>query len=126
MNEEYDFTLPDNIMGWLKEHYGANVSINVNSTDGLNGYGQLMHYSVHVSMLTRTCHRCGYDRLWKPDDSESKCQRHTYNSWRYDDVFVWRDRKSKASLKEEFEKWLTKNRDRKDGPMVQMVYGEFI
>ncbi len=118
MKEQIDTFIPvlpvsmlNNIAEFMKEHDGCNISINFNNADGLNGYGHIMWCSVHISMVTRTCQRCGYDPLWHPDEEQSKCLRHTYDSWRYDDVFIWRSMLKEghiniSSLERAFDIWL--------------------
>ena len=72
--------IPDNIAEYIEDRDGINVSININKADGDYGYAHKTWYSVVLSRITRTCNRCGYDPLWKPNDDDSKCLRHTYNS----------------------------------------------
>lgn len=118
--------IPDNIAKWLTEHNGANFSININSADQMNGYAHIIFYSVIISMLTRTCHNCGYDPIWRPDDEDSKCQRHSYNNWRYDVVFAYSPRGTKLTLEKAFDKWLDLQPKEYayDKPMVKMEYGK--
>ena len=118
-----DFHIPKNIATWIEEHDGVNVSVNFNSASGDYGYGHIIWHSVIISMLTRTCTRCGYDELWKPDDSESKCLRHTYNSYRYDEVFAWSGNDSQIGLEDAFNEWLDKQPSLYYKPAVKMVYG---
>ena len=65
MNIIQHMDIPQNIYEFISSHNGCNLSININSTDAINGYGHIMWYSVHISMLTRTCNRCGYESAGK-------------------------------------------------------------
>lgn len=119
-----DIHIPDNIAKWIKEHDGVNLSINFNSASADSGYAHMLWHTVQISMLTRTCNRCGYDRLWRPDDRESKCQRHTYNAWRYDTVFTWSEFQNSTTLEDAFNKWLEAQPDKYDAPVVKMCFGQ--
>lgn len=122
---ETDFTvdIPENICSWLRRQDGANVSVIFNSSSANCGYGHRILKYVAISRLTRTCVRCGYDPLWNPDDSESKCVRHTYNPWRYDDVFVWEDGTNANPLEADFSRWMDAQPERSDKPVVTMICG---
>lgn len=104
-----DFSMPENMKKWIRCHDGVNLSVNWNAASADCGYAHHLFKSVVLSMLTRTCHRCGFDEVWNPDDSQSKCQRHSYNAWRYDEVFVWADEDNNISLDEAFERWKEAN-----------------
>ena len=86
-------------------------------------YSDMTWYSVILSRLTRTCNRCGYDPLWKPNDDDSKCLRHTYNNWRYDEVFVWSPIDNNQSLEEAFDVWLQSQPTSWDLPVKKMSFG---
>lgn len=115
--------LPENICEWLRQNDGVNVSVNFCSASANCGYTHRILKTVVISMLTRTCVRCGYDPLWNPDDTESKCLRHTYNPYRYDDVFAWEEHKDANSLEDDFSKWLDANPKNCEKPMVTMLCG---
>ena len=116
--------IPDNIAEYIEAHDGINLSININNADGDYGYAHVIWYSVVLSRLTRTCNRCGYDPLWKPNDDDSKCIRHTYNSWRYDEVFVWSPTGNNLSLEEAFDIWWQSQPTSWDQPVKQMTFGQ--
>lgn len=116
-----NFEMPQNIERYLKEHDGVNVAVNFNSASADYGYAHILHKSVVMSKLTRTCNRCGYDPLWKPDDSESKCLRHTYGASRYDPVFSYSYTKNPLSLEECFDIWL----DRQGEVCEYIGFGKF-
>lgn len=120
-----NFSLPENIASWLVRNDGVNVSINLNNASADYGYGHMIWYTVVISMLTRTCHRCGYDRLWNPDDSESKCIRHSYNSERYDEVFAWSAFGNPLSLDEAFDIWQKEQGEYGYKPIVKKMFGRF-
>ena len=117
--------IPDNIAKYIAEHNGVNLNINVSSTDADYGYAHIIWYTVTLSKLTRTCHRCGYDPVWNPDDSNSKCLRHTYNNWRYDAVFTWGHMGSPSiSLEEAFDVWLRSQPASEHQPTKEMTFGQ--
>ncbi|MBQ4361263.1 MAG: hypothetical protein II767_13520 [Proteobacteria bacterium] len=118
---EQHIDIPDNIAEYISKTNGANVAWNINSAFADGEYAHMFWISVVVSRLTRTCNRCGYDPLWQPNDDGSKCQRHTYNSPRYDDVFVWSPEDNNLSLEEAFNVWLTSQPDRWDMPTKFMA-----
>ena len=84
----------------------------------------LKKYEEVKNLPTRTCNRCGYDPLWKPNDDDSKCLRHTYNSWRYDEVFVWSPTDNNLSLEEAFDVWLHSQPTSWDQPVNKMIFGQ--
>ena len=120
-----NFSIPDNIARYIEQHKGVNLAINFNSVSADYGYVHDIHHTVVLSVLTRTCNRCGYDPLWKPDDSESKCIRHTYGRWRYDDVFVWSADTNDLSLEKCFAIWEKRDQERKyNEPANHMIFGK--
>ena len=98
--------IPDNVAEYIEAHDGINLNVNINNSDGDYGYAHMTWYSVSISRITRTCQRCGYDPLWKPNDDDSKCLRHRYGSWRYDRVFVWSPYNNELGLEDAFNVWL--------------------
>lgn len=116
--------IPDNIANYISQHNGSAINITISNASANHGYAHIMWYVVRVSILTRTCHRCGYDVIWNPDDSESKCQRHSYDAWRYDDVFIWSDQFPHLSLEEAFDDWLSAQPTGYMLPMKRKVYGK--
>lgn len=116
--------IPDNIAEYIDRHDGVNLNINFNNASADHGYGHMLWHTISISLLTRTCHRCGYDVIWNPNDSESKCQRHSYNNWRYDDVFIWSEFRNEMTLEEAFDKWLSEQPKRYDQPVKKMVFGK--
>lgn len=115
--------IPDNIAEYIEAHDGINLSINIKNADGDYGYAHMTWYLVILSRLTRTCNRCGYDPLWKPNDDDSKYLRHAYNNWRYDEVFVWSPIDNNQSLEEAFDVWLQSQPTLWDLPVKKMSYG---
>ena len=114
--------IPKNIQRYIKENDGVNLAININSAAGDYGYAHVIWITYVISKLTRTCNRCGYDVIWNPDDSESKCQRHTYDAYRYDDVFIYSEKDNDKSLEEAFEEWESQNRNPYK-PIKRMTFG---
>lgn len=119
--------IPDNIAEYVGSHNGCNLSININSTDGLNGYGMIEHFTVELSILTKTCYRCGYDPLWNPEvDDDLACSRHSYSDQRYDEVFVWRGTEGiqdRIGLEDAFNLWLQAQPKRPFNPVKRMFFG---
>lgn len=116
--------IPDNIAEYIEFRNGVNLSFNINVVDGVNGYGRINLYTVKLSKLTRTCNRCGYDPLWNPKGDECGCHyRHTYNGWRYDDVFIWSPIENEFSLEDAFNHWLNMQPDSIDEPTLKMTFG---
>ena len=122
-----DIKIPDNISRWANGKNGVNIAVNYNFVDGCNGYAHMLFRSVVISQITRHCNRCGYDPLWHPDDSKSKCLRHTYSTWRYDPVFSWTDNQNNLSLEECFDYWLSlqPKENEWNKPAVDMDFGQF-
>lgn len=116
-------TIPENIVKWLEKQDGANLSVNFNSVSANGGYSHIVRWYIEISMLTRTCNRCGYDSLWNPDDSNSKCLRHTYEKPRYDVVFSWMPTRFQWSLEEAFDKWLKEQPKEYWKPTKRMNFG---
>lgn len=115
--------IPDNIAEYAGGH-NCNLSININSTDGVNGYGIIEHFTVHISLHNRICGNCGYNELFRPDLwDHTKCVRHRYGIERYDDVFVWSER-SELSLEEAFDSWLQAQPRSPDEPVKVMIFGK--
>lgn len=115
--------IPDNIAEYIETRDGVNLNININNADGDYGYAHMTWYSVVLSRLTRTCNRCGYDPLWKLNDN-SKCIRHTYNSWRYDEVFIWSPTNNELSLEEAFNVWKKSQPTSIYEPVNRMTFGQ--
>lgn len=120
-----NFEMPQNIERYLKEHDGVNVAVNFNSASADYGYAHCIHKSVVMSKLTRTCNRCGYDPLWNPDDTESKCNRHSYGAYRYDTVFSFSEEDNPLSLKICFDAWLRAQPEQYDKPCKYISFGRF-
>lgn len=118
------FEIPENIIKYIKEHNGTNLEIDYNHADADHGYAHNIFHTVALSMLTRTCHNCGYDVIWNPDDKESHCGRHSYNNWRYDEVFVWSEYQNSITLEEAFNMWLSAQLDVWYKPVVKKTFGQ--
>lgn len=114
--------IPNNIVQYIYRNDGVNLSVNINSAATISGYGRMIFCTYVLSKITRTCHRCGYDPLWNPDDTESKCIRHTYDGYRYDEVFAYSPDDEGRSLEECFEEWLSKNNN-PNKPAERMIFG---
>lgn len=122
--EDLPIAIPANMAEYIRTYHGANLSINFNHVDALNGYGGVLYCTVELSCITRTCRRCGYDLLWKPDDIDSKCLRHAYGSWRYDTVFAYSPVDNELSLEDAFAIWLKAQPASAFQPRKQMMFGK--
>lgn len=111
--------IPDKILDYVRDYDGTNLNVGFNYTTTNCGYGHLFSVSYDLSRLTKTCYRCGYDPLWRPELWESKCQRHRYNSERYDTVFFWQEGYDKQ-LEDCFDEWLAMQEKNKG--MKKMIY----
>ena len=118
------FDIPDNVAEYIEAWDGINLSININNANADFGYGHMTWYTVIISKLTRTCNNCGYDPLWKPNDENSKCGHHTYNAWRYDEVFAWSPIENPMTLEESFDVWLKAQPKRWNEPAKLMIFGK--
>ena len=116
--------LPLNVLRYVEENDGTSIAININSASADYGYAHVIHKSVVISRLTRTCHHCGYDPLWKPDDSESKCRRHIYSTFRYDTVFTWTPNQCDLSLKDAFDQFLKAQPQKYGSPCIRKDFGK--
>ena len=118
-------TIPPKIEKYIEEHDGVALVISINSASADAGYAHLIHTAIELKELTRTCHRCGYDPCWNPDDSESKCARHTYGAERYDTVFSYSPTKNDRSLAECFDEWLSLQDKTGYGKRILKSYGKY-
>lgn len=100
------FHIPQNIAKYIADHDGSVIELSICHADADDGYAHVLWPAVSVKRLTRTCIHCGYDPIWSPDDSNSRCRRHAYNSWRYDTVFSWSGpNKTDQDLASAFDTW---------------------
>ena len=115
--------LPDNIARYFAEHH-ATIDISVCHTDVECGYGDRITKSFRVLLPFCKCQRCGYHSLWNPDDSGSKCLRHTYTQG-WDVVFSYTldTGEKKLSLQNAFDEFLSLQSDGSARlPVVQINY----
>lgn len=119
------FSIPENIAKYISEHDGVNLSVNYNSAGADDGYSHMIWHTVVMTRITRTCSRCGYDPLWNPDDTNSKCMRHSYGAYRYDEVFAWSPIENDETLAQCFDQWIDQQPTRWDDPTVKMSFGRF-
>ena len=107
--------LPDNVAEYLNSHY-SNIQFDVCKTDVENGYGERITRRVSIMLPYKRCTNCGYHSLWKPDDSESHCRRHTYaKGW--DTVFSF-DMDKGGNLEEAFAEFLKRQPKSETEPVV--------
>lgn len=106
--------LPENLLAFLKDHI-ANLQININHTDGLNGYGSFFHWDIRVMMYYEECGRwnCNYHSLFYPNpkakDENDFCHHHSLKQG-YTEVFSyksdWVQKPKEPTLEEAFQKFL--------------------
>ena len=101
--------VPDNIAVFLNRFHSA-IEISISNTDVENGYGQRIEKRLVIKMPYKRCVNCGYHSLWNPDDTESKCRRHTYaKGW--DTVFCYNPA-TDGNLEQSFQNWLEDNENK--------------
>ena len=111
--------LPDNIAQYFNEKH-CTIEISVCHTDVENGYGCRITQCFRILRPYCRCNRCGYHSLWNPDDSNSKCLRHTYEKG-WDTVFLYTlgAGEVKMPLEVAFEEFLSKQPKSEYLPTVQ-------
>lgn len=107
--------LPDNMAVYVGEYY-SNIQLNVCNTDAENGYGYRITKDLRIMRPYEKCTRCGYHSLWNPDDSESRCRRHTLTRG-WDTVFSY-EFGSPITLEDAFQQFLDKQTDDWRAPVV--------
>lgn len=116
--------LPDNISQYFNE-YHATIDISICHTDVEQGYGTRITKRFRVLRPFCKCLRCGYHSLWNPDDSGSKCLRHTYSKG-WDTVFSYTldAGEQKVSLQDAFDDFLRHQPDEEAWalPVVRIDY----
>lgn len=116
--------IPKNMQDYLKKYY-ANISINYNVTDGLNGYGQIMNRNVIVYRYHEWCNRCGWSNLFGKERWDIKPYHYRHTIERdYSPVFAWTDFKNEKSLEECFADFLSTQGGENEN-IHQRFYGEF-
>lgn len=116
-------TIPKNLAEYIDRHDGACVVVAFNNASAQYGYAHLMHTTVKLELLTRTCNNCGYDEIWHPELWESKCLRHSYGNYRYDTVFAWRAERSDVTLERAFDIWV-ENQPKQGVEYMSFGFGE--
>lgn len=118
-------TMPDELAEYMMRFHSA-VEASISTTDVENGYGIRVERRIVLKRPYCRCNRCGYHSLWNPDDSESKCLRHTYEKG-WDTVFCYDPDRSHMELKDAFVDWLTKQPKRENEKTVFGLYagGEY-
>ncbi len=103
-----DFELPAIMLDFLVYFsHGVSISVILNYTDGLNGYGIKEYISISVRLLVSKCTRdkCDYHSLYH---SESSCKRCLIKH-DYEEIFSWYSNSSPLSLEKAFENYLRDN-----------------
>ena len=98
--------LPGNVANYFNENY-CTIEISVCNTDAECGYGYRINKCFRILRPYCKCNNCSYHSLWNPDDSDSKCKRHTYTKG-WDCVFSYSldGAEDKISLDEAFDLFL--------------------
>lgn len=111
-------TIPDNLAEYMMHHY-CNLQANIGITDVEQGYGVRIEKRIRLMLPFKKCNRCGYHSLWNPDDSKSKCLRHTYtNGW--DTVFSYNP-DCGVSLEEAFSEFISLQSADESKPVVALT-----
>lgn len=110
-------TLPGNLAEYMMKNH-CNLQVNIGLTDVEYGYGLRVEKRILLFRPYRKCDRCGYHSLWSPDDSESKCGRHTYQRG-WDVVFSFNPDNG-ASLEEAFDEFLSLQSPDESKPVVEL------
>lgn len=100
--------LPQNMIDYFHS-YNANLQININHTDALNGYGSFLHSNIVLMRLGRKCDRplCDYHSLFCPNEDDTSkhfCGHHRYVPI-YEVVFSY-EVGSEKTLEEAFQEFL--------------------
>lgn len=109
--------IPDNLAEYMMR-YHSNLQANVCVTDVENGYGVRVTKSIRLMRPFCKCNRCGYHSLWNPDDSDSKCLRHTYTKG-WDTVFSWNP-DSGVSIEDAFSEYLELQSTDESKPVIAL------
>lgn len=112
--------IPDNIAEYMMRYHSA-LEASVSCTDVENGYGLRIERRILLKRPYCRCVNCGYHSLWNPDDSNSRCLRHTYEKG-WDTVFCYDPDKSYLELKSAFSNWLLKQPNAWNEPVVAGLY----
>ena len=113
-------SLPDNVAQYFNEYY-CTIEVSICHTDVECGYGCRISRCFKVLRPYCKCSRCGYHSLWNPDDTQSKCLRHTYTRG-WDTVFAYMidTGETKPSLEVMFDEFLKKQPDSDYLPVVSL------
>ena len=107
--------LPDNLAAYFNDRYCA-IDISVCNTDVECGYGVRITKRLQVLHPYNECRRCGYHSLFNPDDTNSKCNRHSYKKgWAVVFSYSLDSGEQKMSLEDAFSMFLKDNPDRRPG-----------
>ena len=111
--------LPDNVAQYFNENH-TTIDISVCNTDVEQGYGVRITKCLRILRPFCRCNNCGYHSLWNPDDTESKCRRHTYTKG-WDTVFSYTLEigEHKMSLEKAFDEFLKRQPDRLTLPVIR-------
>ena len=114
--------LPDNVAQYFNENH-TTIDISVCNTDVEQGYGVRITKCLRILRPFCRCNNCGYHSLWNPDDTESKCRRHTYTKG-WDTVFSYTLEigEHKMSLEKAFDEFLKRQPDRLTLPVIRYRY----
>ena len=99
----------------------SNISVNYNGTDGINGYGRVLHVSVVLSVYTEVCSRCYANTFhnYFIDDCTKPLFSHKWER-KYEDIWFYQFpiqtyeseedlKKMRIDLAENFLKFLVEN-----------------
>lgn len=110
--------LPENVAQYFNEHH-CTLEISICHTDVECGYGVRITKCFRVLRPYCKCSRCGYHSLWNPDDSNSKCLRHSYTRG-WDTVFSYSldTGEKKIAFEAAFDVFLSKQPKQETMPVI--------
>lgn len=114
---------PMNILRYMRDHH-CNLQVNINTVDVECSYGRRIVKDLRIMRPYEECTRCGYHSLYRPDDSGSKCLRHTYKKG-YDTVFCYTEddgEKKSQTLEQAFDAYLKQNEREDYGAAVVPLF----
>lgn len=115
---------PLNLLEYMQKWH-CNLQINIGTTDVECGYGRRIVQNIRVMKPFEECSRCGYHSLWNTDDTNSKCNRHTYGRRGYDTVFSYTidaGEKKALTLEQAFDRYLEMNPREDDGASIKPLH----
>lgn len=112
--------IPDNIQNFIKRTDGVSIDVVINHPVSSCGCNLKIRKTIVLSILNRSCNRCGYDYIFNPDGGDGDCG-HSNCELKYVPVFVWQDFDNATPLEKAFSIWLDAYEKR--GRVQVMTFG---